>query len=185
MRPHRRQPTRLPLPGILQARTLEWAAISFSNAWKWKVKVKSLSRLTLSDPMDCSLTGSSVRGIFQARVLEWGAIAFSAESTLAGIIFASWSLRLKTYLFSARVEMWGNERILVAPHPPGHPSSWPPNPSLGFPYVRCANMAAPLAGGGGVGGGALWSGRRHIACLGRNGSWFVGSSDSSDPPRHP
>ena len=33
-----------PVPGILQARTLEWAAISFSNAWKWKVKVKSLSR---------------------------------------------------------------------------------------------------------------------------------------------
>ena len=32
-----------PIPGILQARTLEWAAISFSNAWKWKVKVKLLS----------------------------------------------------------------------------------------------------------------------------------------------
>ena len=62
-------------PGILQARTLEWVAISFSNAWKWKVKVKS--HLTLSDPMDCSLPGSSVHGIFQARVLELGAIAFS------------------------------------------------------------------------------------------------------------
>ena len=36
-----------PLPGILQARTLEWVAISFSNAWKWKVKVKSLSRVRL------------------------------------------------------------------------------------------------------------------------------------------
>ena len=34
-----------PVPGILQARTLEWVAISFSNAWKWKVKVKSLSRI--------------------------------------------------------------------------------------------------------------------------------------------
>ena len=34
-----------PVPGILQARTLEWAAISFFNAWKWKVKVKSLSRV--------------------------------------------------------------------------------------------------------------------------------------------
>ena len=33
------------IPGILQARTLEWVAISFSNAWKWKVKVKSLSRV--------------------------------------------------------------------------------------------------------------------------------------------
>ena len=36
------------IPGILQARTLEWAAISFSNAWKWKVKGKSLSRVRLS-----------------------------------------------------------------------------------------------------------------------------------------
>ena len=34
-----------PIPGILQARTLEWVAISFSNAWKWKMKAKSLSRV--------------------------------------------------------------------------------------------------------------------------------------------
>ena len=36
-----------PFPGILQARTLEWVAISFSNVWKWKVKVKSLSHVQL------------------------------------------------------------------------------------------------------------------------------------------
>ena len=40
-------PAGSPVPGILQARTLEWIAISFSNAWKWKVKVKSLSRVLL------------------------------------------------------------------------------------------------------------------------------------------
>ena len=40
-------PPGFPIPGILQARTLEWVAISFSNAWKGKVKVKSLSRLRL------------------------------------------------------------------------------------------------------------------------------------------
>ena len=66
-----------PIPGILQARTLEWVAISFSNAWKWKVKVKSLSGVWLLDPMHCSPPRSSVHGIFQARVPEWGAIAFS------------------------------------------------------------------------------------------------------------
>ena len=66
-----------PVPGILQARTLEWVAISFSNAWKWKVSEVAQSCLTLSDPRDCSPPGSSVHGIFQARVLEWGAIAFS------------------------------------------------------------------------------------------------------------
>ena len=45
-----------------------------------KVKVKVKLCTTLSDPMDCSLPGSSVHGIFQARVLEWGAIAFSDPS---------------------------------------------------------------------------------------------------------
>ena len=46
-----------------------------------KVKIESevaQLRLTLSDPMDYSLPGSSVRGVFQAKVLEWSAIAFSA-----------------------------------------------------------------------------------------------------------
>ena len=67
-------------PGILQARTLEWVAISFSNAWKGKVKVKSLSHVwLLATPW--SLPGSSVHGIFQARILEWVAIAFSKDIT--------------------------------------------------------------------------------------------------------
>ena len=42
-----RSPPGSPIPGILQARTLEWVAISFSSAWKWKVKAKSLSRVWL------------------------------------------------------------------------------------------------------------------------------------------
>ena len=71
------------VPGILQARTLERVAISFSNAWKWKVKVKSLSRSQLlATPWTGAYqpTGaSSVHGIFQARVLEWGAIAFGGN----------------------------------------------------------------------------------------------------------
>ena len=72
-------PSGSPVPGILQARTLEWVAISFSNAWRWKVKVKSLSRVRLlATPWTvCSPPASSIHGIFQARVLEWGAIAFS------------------------------------------------------------------------------------------------------------
>ena len=56
------------IPGILQERPLEWVAISFSNAWKWKVKVKSLSLVWLfATPMNCSLSGSTVHRIFQAR----------------------------------------------------------------------------------------------------------------------
>ena len=78
------------VPGILQARTLEWGAISFSNAWKWKVKVKLLSHVRLSDPMDWSPPGSSIRGIFQAWVLEWGAIAFSERCPLDRTIMKGW-----------------------------------------------------------------------------------------------
>ena len=50
-----------PVPEILQARAQEWVAISFSSAGKWKMRVKSLNRVRLSDPMDCSLPGSSNR----------------------------------------------------------------------------------------------------------------------------
>ena len=78
VRPHRRQPTRLPRP---------WDSPGTNTGGGFHVllqctKVKSQSEIakscwTLSDPMDCSLPDSSVHGIFQARVLEWGAIAFS------------------------------------------------------------------------------------------------------------
>ena len=62
-----------PVPGIFQARTLEWVAISFSNAWKWKVKVKLLGRVRLlATPWTAAYQAPP------SRVLEWGAIAFSA-----------------------------------------------------------------------------------------------------------
>ena len=72
-----------------------------------KVKGKSEvaeSCLTLSDPMDCSLPGSSVHGIFQARVLEWGAIAFSDSNvsivniTIRGKKIFEVYLRVSDYL---------------------------------------------------------------------------------------
>ena len=62
-----------PVPGILQARTLEWVAISFCMKVKSENEVAQWC-LTLSDPMDCSLPSSSVHGSFQARVPEWGAV---------------------------------------------------------------------------------------------------------------
>ena len=76
--PHRQQPTRLPCPWDSQSKN---AGVGCHFLLQWmKVKSESevaVSCLTLSDPMDCSLPGSSVHEIFQARVLEWGAIAFS------------------------------------------------------------------------------------------------------------
>ena len=70
--------------GIFQARVLEWAAIAFSSgksAAAAAAAAKSLQSCpNLSDPMDCSLPGSSIHGTLQAGVLEWGAIAFSGLS---------------------------------------------------------------------------------------------------------
>ena len=63
--------------GIFQTRVLEWVAISFSNAWNWKVKVKSLSHVRLFATLWTAAYQAPVHGIFQDRVLEWVAIAFS------------------------------------------------------------------------------------------------------------
>ena len=68
-----------PIPGILQARTLEWVAIAFSvTSHAAAAAAKSLqSRPTLCDPIDGSPPGSPVPGILQARTLEQAAISFS------------------------------------------------------------------------------------------------------------
>ena len=67
-----------PVPGILQARTLEWGAISFSNAWKWKVKGKSLSRVRLfSTPWTAAYQAPPWD--FPGKSTGVGAIAFSKE----------------------------------------------------------------------------------------------------------
>ena len=63
------------VPGILQARILEWVTISFSNACMHARSLQSCP--TVCDPMDGSPPGSSVQGILQARILEWVAISFS------------------------------------------------------------------------------------------------------------
>ena len=78
VRPHRWQPTRLPRPWDSPDKNTGVGCHFLLQC----MKVKSESEVaqwcpTLSDPMDCSLPGSSVHGTFQARVLEWGAIAFS------------------------------------------------------------------------------------------------------------
>ena len=68
------------IPGILQARTLEWVAISFSNAWKWKVKVKSLSRVWLcATPGTAAFQAPPSMGFSRQEYWSWGAIAFSKE----------------------------------------------------------------------------------------------------------
>ena len=77
VRPHRRQPTRLPCPWDTPGKNTGVGCHFLLQI----MEVKSESEVaqscpTLSHPMDCSRPGSSVHGIFQARVLEWSAIAF-------------------------------------------------------------------------------------------------------------
>ena len=66
------------IPGILQVRTPEWVAISFYNAWKWKLKVKLFSHVWLFMTL-CTTAYQAPPSMqfVQARVLEWVAIAFS------------------------------------------------------------------------------------------------------------
>ena len=71
------------------------------------MKVKSESEVaqlcpTLSDPMDCSLPGSSIHGIFQARVLEWGAIAFSGIMYYVSVL--RWTICFTHQLYRVRPE---------------------------------------------------------------------------------
>ena len=78
VRPHRREPTRLPHPWDSPGKN---TGVGYHFLLQC-MKVKSESEVaqlcpTLSNPMDCRLPGSFIHGIFQARALEWGAIAFS------------------------------------------------------------------------------------------------------------
>ena len=78
VRPHRWQPTRLRRPWDSPGKNTGVVCHFLLQCMKVKSESEvAQSCLTLSDPMDCSLPGSSVRGIFQARILEWGTIAFS------------------------------------------------------------------------------------------------------------
>ena len=78
VRPHGLQPTRLRRPWDSPGKNTGVGCRFLLQCRKVESESEvTQSCLTLSDPMDCSLRGSSIHGIFQARVLEWGAVAFS------------------------------------------------------------------------------------------------------------
>ena len=92
MQPQRWQPTRLPRPWDSPGKNTRVGCHFLLQC----MKVKSESEVaqscpTLSDPMDCSLLGSSIHGIFQARVLEWGAIGRTK--------MISWTNKINSYDF--------------------------------------------------------------------------------------
>ena len=88
VRPHRQQPTRLPHPWDSPGKNTGVGCHFLLQC----LKVESESEVaqscpTLSEPMDCSLPGSSIHGIFQARVLKWGAIARLSKISLKNCIW--------------------------------------------------------------------------------------------------
>ena len=103
-----------PVPGILQARTLEWVAISFSNAWKWKVKVKSLSCFgLLATPWTAAYQAPPSMGF--SRQEYWSGVPLpSPEKTLH--IYKEkreerkqkWKLTTQSFK-----TMWGNQRSRI------------------------------------------------------------------------
>ena len=93
-----------PVPGILQARTLEWVAISSSNAWKWKVKVKSLSYVRpLATPWTAAYKAPLSMGF--SRQEYWSGVPLPSpkENLTQGISFLmDWLLKMEVYL----VPLW-------------------------------------------------------------------------------
>ena len=111
VQPHSQQPTRLLCPWDSPGKNTGVGCHFLLQC----MKVKSESEVaqscpTLSDPMDCSLPGSSVHGIFQARILEWGAIAFSRWGSLDLICISLWRHIWKSQYdlidFKTRILVW-------------------------------------------------------------------------------
>ena len=92
------------VPGILQARTLEWVAISFSNAWKWKVKVKSLSSVRLfATPWTAAYQASLSMGF--SRQEYWSGVPLPSPlvtgkrwSTFLSLVFLFWTFLTKEFM---------------------------------------------------------------------------------------
>ena len=104
VRPHRRQPTRLPRPWDSPGKNTGMSCHFLLQCMKVKSEMEvAQSCPTLCDPMDCSLPGSSIHGVFQARVLEWCAIAFSDDQLGSLLKSRDITLPTKVHLVKALV----------------------------------------------------------------------------------
>ena len=108
-----------PVPGILQARTLEWVAISFSNAWKWKVKVKSLSRVQLfMTPWIAAYQAPPSMGF--PRQEYWSGVPFPSPGDLLdpGIELASLAWQADSFITEShrKPHEWGPPALLTCFH---------------------------------------------------------------------
>ena len=109
-----------PVPGILQARTLEWVAIAFSNAWKWKVKVKSLSLVQLfATPWTATYQAPASIGF--SRQEYWSGVPFPSPSNWECDIQIQcsekgdrvWSLMTPWIVYFCKSLMWEKKYLHV------------------------------------------------------------------------
>ena len=103
-----------PIPGILQARTLGWVAISFSNAGKWKVKVKSLSRVRLF-VTPWTAAHQAPPSMWFSRREQWSRLPFPSPMHKSG----KWKMKVK---------LLSHVQLLATPWTAAHQAP----PSLGF-----------------------------------------------------
>ena len=136
VRPHRRQPTRLPHPWDSPGKTTGVGCHFLLQCMKVKSESEvAQSCLTLSDPMDCGRPGSSVHGIFQARVLEWGAIELEHFiSFLPPVIFHSASEADLIWGWVWRHQKQNQTELGICQGPEGY--CWFPAPGPSLPGTR-------------------------------------------------
>ena len=135
VRPHIWQPTRHPCPWDSPGKNTGVGCHFLLQC----MKVESESEvaqpcLTLPNPMDCSLPGSSVHGIFQARVLEWGAIAFSEEKSKR---LQLWEIRSKSTICTWDYK-WVQMRYLAPERESGERSFWRQHLSVSYEEKKWA-----------------------------------------------
>ena len=104
-----------PVPGILQARTLEWVAISFSNAWKWKVKVKLLSRVQLlATPWTAASQAPPPMGFSRQEYWSWVPLPSPGEYIYVCIYVQCFCYFLVYFAFTRPHFLSG---LLISPRP--------------------------------------------------------------------
>ena len=122
MRCHRWQPTRLPCPWASPGKNTGVGCHFLLQCMKVKSESEAAQSCpTPSDPMDCSLPGSSIHGIFQARVLEWGAIVFSATEVISGFFLVEFCCGENGIIFAVKCQLWPHPRIGSVFFSPIHP----------------------------------------------------------------
>ena len=101
-----------PVPGILQARTLEWVAISVSNTWKWKVKVKSLSHVWLfATPWTAAYKAPPYMGFFRQEY--WSGVPLPSPKKLHSVCLYKQNdrkdnIKMSSFPISSSSQIWLN-----------------------------------------------------------------------------